>query len=217
MSSSSFSSIIQKYFYRNGGWLRIKGELAVYYWPRVAGNEFAKKVEAIRYRGGFLYLQTEIPALAQQISLMIPNFLEKYNKLLGKDVLKGIKVKIGTIKQVSAPVQFYAGDFTLESSEVSKIEKCKNQIADPELAAHFSKLMQQAYLDRKKKNVAGAKTCMSCGVIIDNAFDYCPCCERKVAEEIKAYLKYQEMHNPGLNQNNPSKLAGLSHLQIAKN
>jgi hypothetical protein len=30
VSSSAFASIIEKYFYRNGGWKRLKGELAVY-------------------------------------------------------------------------------------------------------------------------------------------------------------------------------------------
>lgn len=214
MSSSAFTSIIEKYFYRNGGWLRLKGELAVYYWPRVAGDEFAKKVDAIRFRDGYLYLQTEIPALAQQILLMVPSFLEKYKKYLGKSVLKGIKVKVGTIKQSAVSSQPLILDLSLEKSEIEAINCCKKQIIDPELAVEFSNFMQKAYLDHKKKKASGGKACMSCGVVIDAAFNYCPCCEQKVKEEIKAYLKYQKTHNPGLNQNDPSELAGLSHLRI---
>jgi Protein of unknown function (DUF721). len=216
VSSSSFTAIIKKYFYHNGGWLRIRGELAVYYWPRIAGEEIAKKVEAVRYRDGILYLQTEIPALAQQLLLMVPNFLEKYQKILGKSVLKGIKVKVGTTKQSVVQPQLSVNDFLLEKSEVLAIDDCKNQIHDPELAAEFSKLMQKAYLDHKKKEASGGKACLSCGVIIDAAFSYCPCCEQKVNEEIKAYVKYQKKNNPDLNQNDPSQMTGLSHLQLKK-
>jgi hypothetical protein len=215
VSSSPFSLIIEKFFYHNGGWKRLKGELSVYYWPQVAGDEIAKKVEAIRYRDGFLYLQTEIPALAQQILLMIPNFLDKYQRYLGKGVLKGIKVKIGTIKQTLTIIEVTTTEnLVLDNPEILAIDSCKNQIEDPVLADQFSKLMQKVYLVHKKKKISGGKACQSCGVVIDAEFNYCPCCEMKVNEEIKAYLAYQKMHNPNVTQEDPSKLIGLRHLQI---
>jgi hypothetical protein len=213
VSSSAFTSIIEKYFNRNGGWLRLKGELSVFYWPKVAGEEIAKKVEAVRYHDGYLYLQTEIPALAQQILLMIPSFLEKYQNYLGKKVLKGIKVKIGTIKHSTIPL-YTSIDLSLAKEELTEIDNCKKQIADPELADKFSNFMSKTFIDHKKKKASGGKVCMSCGVAIDADFDYCPCCEHKVNEEIKAYLKYQKTHKPDLNQNDPRTLAGLSHLRI---
>jgi hypothetical protein len=217
VSSSPFSLIIEKFFYRNGGWKRLKGELSVYYWPQVAGNEIAKKVEAIRYRDGFLYIQTEIPALAQQILLMIPNLMDKYQKYLGKGVLKGIKIKIGSIKQSPTKIESAIEQIlVLDNPEISVIDSCKMQIEDPELADQFSKLMQKAYLIHKKKKISGGKACLSCGVIIDSEFNYCPCCEMKVNEEIKAYITYQKIHNPNLTQEDPSEITGLSHLQIKK-
>lgn len=216
MSSGAFDLIIEKYFHRNGGWLRLKGELSIYYWPKVAGEEIAKKVEAVRFRDGFLYLQTEIPALAQQILFMLPNFLEKYRKYLGKGVLKGIKIKVGTTRQSLSVKDPSLQDFYLENSEVSEIKNCKQEIEDPELAVRFEKLMQKSYLVHKKRIAVGGKACLSCGVIIDAQFDYCPCCQQKVNQEIKAYLTYQKNHNPEEKQQDPSEIDGLSHLKIKK-
>jgi hypothetical protein len=216
VASSTFDSIIKKYFYKNGGLSRLKGELSVYYWPKVAGNEIAKKVEAIRYRDGFLYLQTDVPALAQQILFMVPSFLDKYQKYIGKGVLKGIKVKVGTIKtSLSKPI-LSVNDFSLEQSELLTIETCKSTIEDTDLAVRFEKLMEKSYLVQKKQKADGGKTCLSCGVIIDSQFDYCPCCELKVKEEVQAYLSYQKIHNPGKDPQDPSDLEGLSHLKIKK-
>ena len=216
MPSGAFGSIIEKYFHRNGGWSRLKGELSVYYWPKVAGEEIAKKVEAVRFRDGYLYLQTEVPALAQQILLMVPNFLEKYPKYIGKGVLKGIKIKVGTTHHSSSGKIPSLRDFSLEKSEVSEIETCKKGIEDPELAVRFEKLMQKSFLVQKKQMAVGGKACLSCGVIIDAQFDYCPCCEQKVNQEIKDYLSYQKSHHPEQNQQDPSEVDGLSHLKIKK-
>jgi hypothetical protein len=211
-NSASFVSIVEKYFYRNGGWVRLKGELTVYYWPRIAGVEIAKKVQAIRYRDGYLYLQTEIPALAQQILLMIPSFLERYQKVVGKKVLRGIKVKVGSIKHEPDPDP--PPNLTLDQSELQEIASCKSEICDPELATKFGEFMQKAYVITKNQKAVGGRACMSCGVIIDAAFDYCPCCEQKVNEEINAFLQYQQKINPELKDHDPSKMAGLSHLRI---
>jgi hypothetical protein len=145
---------------------------------------------------------------------MIPNFLEKYQKYLGKGVLKGIKVKIGTIKQLTKESPTLDWNLILEKDEVQAIDKCKSEIADPVLAAKFANFMQKSYVNYKNKKAIGGKACMSCGVVIDAAFNYCPCCEYKVNEEIKAYLKYQKKNNPGLNQDDPGEFAGLSHLRI---
>lgn len=215
-SSGAFSSIIEKYFHKNGGWSRLRGELSVYYWPKVAGAEIAKKVEAIRYRDGYLYLQTDVPALAQQILFMLPSFLEKYRSYIGKGVLKGIKVKIGSIKKsLDEPVTSF-NDLSLEKSELLMIETYKSTIDDPDLAVRFERLMQKSYLVQKKQKAAGGKACLSCGVMIDSQFDYCPCCEHKVNQEVQAYLSYQRSLNPGEDLQDPSEIEGLSHLKIKK-
>lgn len=216
MASSAFGSIIEKFFYKNGGWSRLKGELSVYYWPKVAGAEIAKKVEAVRFRDGYLYLQTDVPALAQQILFMVPSFLEKYRRFIGKGVLKGIKVKIGSIKRSLSNPDLSINDFSLEPTDLSKIETCRSSIDDPDLAARFEKLMKKSYLVRKKQAAEGGKECLSCGVIIDSKFDYCPCCENKVHQEIRDYISYQKNHHPEQNTGDPSQFEGLSHLKIKK-
>ena len=191
MSINSFSAIIEKHFRHNGGWLRLRGEMAVYYWPRIAGNDIAGKVEAIRYRDGYLHLQTDNPALAHQLTLLSLDIVKKYRKLLGEGIVKGIKIKIGAIKVILKKEQDIP-EFALENDEKKEISACVQVISDPKLAGTFSRFMERMYLMRKQREVSGGKNCRSCGIVIEPEFEYCPCCERQVREEIDAYLKYIE-------------------------
>jgi hypothetical protein len=94
---NSCSVIIEKVLRQTGSLQRIKAELSVYYWPRVAGMEIAKKVVAICYCGGYLYLKTESPTLAHQVMMLNRDIMKRYHHLIGSNVIKGIKIKIGSI------------------------------------------------------------------------------------------------------------------------
>jgi hypothetical protein len=191
VSINSFASIIEKHFRNNGGWLRLRGEMAVYYWPRVAGDDIAGKVEAIRYRDGYLYLQTDNPALAHQLSFLSLDIIKKYRKMFGDGIVKGIKIKIGALNEISK-IRQSAPDVILQNEEKAEISACAQTIADPLLADTFGHFMEIMYLIRKRREISGGKGCRSCGIIIEPEFEYCPCCERQVREEIDAYLKYIE-------------------------
>ncbi len=212
MAGSSFLSIIELYFQRNGGWKRLKGELSVYFWSRIAGNELAKKTEAVRFQSGYLYLQTDSPALAHQIFLMTTDILRKYHKLLGPGIVKGIKIKVGAIKkkyQDSAPI---IDKFKLDENEKAKIEEYCKEINDPELAERFKKLIKCSILQYKQKEINGGHQCLSCGVIIDKEFNYCPCCQQKVSEEVNAFLAYKKKNNQEVS--NVDDINELNHLKI---
>lgn len=202
MSNSSFSSLIEKFFQRNGGWLRIKGELAVYYWPRIAGPEIAQRVEAVRYLNGFLFLQTENPSLAHQITMLSSDIIKRYQKVLGTGVVKSIKIKIGTITENLSPVtESNSQEQELSGEENFLIRQCSETIRDPEIAAKFSKFMKKGIQVKKSKLVKGGSNCLSCGVIVEKEFNYCPCCERKIKEEIREYLAYLRKNNKEVPEN----------------
>ncbi|HEX7713252.1 MAG TPA: DciA family protein [Bacillota bacterium] len=177
MSSSSFSGIIEAFFQRNGGWKRIKGELAVYYWPRIAGKGLASKVEANRYRDGILYLVTENAALAHQITLMSPEIILRYRKVLGQGIIKSIKIKVGSTNIITVPDQENP-DVQLDRETETMISACGEEIQDPQLAEKFVHFMQKSYMNQLVKEATGGRQCKKCGIIIENGFDYCPCCER---------------------------------------
>lgn len=213
MSSSSFSSIIEKFFSRNGGWQRLKGEMAVYYWPRVAGKEMAKKVQAVRFRSGFLLLLTENPALAHQLLMMKADILHKYQQLLGLGIIKDIKVKVGSLQQSPESGEHHDLCFELNKEEAAAIEQCEREISDSVLAEKFASFMQRSFLKKKEIKANGGGNCYSCGVAVEAGFTYCPCCERKVHEEVAAYIQYKIKRNPRLTRNELENADGLRHLR----
>jgi hypothetical protein len=190
LASGTFAVIIESFFQRNGGLTRLKGELAVYYWPRVAGIEIAGKVAAIRFKDGFLYLQTENSALAHQLSLLNLDIIKKYRKILRGNIVTGIKIKIGVINISLNRRNSSDPEIELNPNEKQMIEKCRQSIPEPDLALKFTALMQKHYLEKRKLEIDGGKKCRSCGIIIESQFDYCPCCERLVKEEKEVFLKY---------------------------
>jgi hypothetical protein len=172
--------IIEKIFRQNGSWSRLKGELSVYYWPRVAGNEIASKVEAVRYRNGFLYLQTENPVLAHQVSLLSVEIVKRFQKILGKNIIKGIKVKIGTVSLSKTRIIPRKVNYSLTEAEKGMIENCSTPLQDPGLAGTFSKLIYSFYINQKKVLDEGGHRCQNCQTVITGDYRYCPCCQMKL-------------------------------------
>jgi hypothetical protein len=193
LASGTFLAIIESFFQRNGGLTRLKGELAVYYWPRVAGREIAGKTVATRFKDGFLYLQTDNSALAQQLSLLNLDIIKKYRKILGGNIVKGIKIKIGTINISLNRGNSSDLEVELAPNQKQMIEKCGQSIPEPDLALKFTALMQKHYLNKRKLERDGGKKCRSCGIFIEARFDYCPCCERLVKEESEDFLEYLKL------------------------
>ena len=194
LASGSFKNVMEKFFQRNGGWTRIKGELAVYYWPKVAGPEIASKVEAIRFREGYIYLQTENAALAHQISLFNFDIIKKYRKMLGPNIIKGIKIKIGNTNIVvkKKPTN---DSIKLDSDEVRMVQECVQTISEPDLAIKFKDLMEKHYLHKREIESYGGAKCRACEIAIDENYEYCPCCERQISEENNAYQQFIKKKN----------------------
>ncbi len=180
MPSDSFKSIIEKIFRQNGSWSRLKGEMSVYYWPRIAGAEIAAKVEAVRYRNGFLYLQTENPALAHQVSLLTLEIIKRFQKVLGKNIIKGIKIKIGATTLPKKHTFSSVNDYPLTDGEKNIIENCSNTLKDPDLSSIMVKLIQSFYQNQKQVLAEGGHRCQNCHTVITGDYLYCPCCQIKI-------------------------------------
>jgi hypothetical protein len=190
MASSSFKAVIEGFFQRQGGWPRLKGELAVYYWPKVAGSEIHAKVAATRFCDGYLYLQTDNAALAHQISLLNMDIIKKYRRILGPNIVKGVRIKIGPVQHNNDPKKKNEPEVILNSEEKAMIEKCGQMISEPDLAAKFATFMKKHYVLKRQMEAAGGKRCQSCNIIIESCYEYCPCCERQIKEENEAYQRF---------------------------
>lgn len=180
MASDNFNHIIEKIFRQNGGWTRLKGELSVYYWPRVAGAEIAGRVEALKFRNGFLYLQTENPALAHQVSLFSQEIIKRFQKVLGRNIIKGIKIKIGPVSLKKKQLSFNKKNYPLTEDEKKLINECADTLKDSDVAEQFSKLIQAFYQNQKQVLAEGGHRCSNCQTVIDGKYLYCPCCQLKI-------------------------------------
>jgi hypothetical protein len=189
MSTSSFTAIVENVFRRSGSWRRIKAELSVYYWPRIVGGEIAKNVIAERYFNGYLYVKTESSTLAHQLTMMNADIFKRYRTFLGPDVLKGIRIKIGSIPQVKSNQKIDCGT-KLRDDEIKLIRESCQSLADPDLAERFQKLMEHSFLIRHRREDEGGGKCLSCNVSIDSLYSYCPVCEVKLKDEILSYIGY---------------------------
>ncbi len=178
MSYKSFTALIQQYFQRNGGWIRIKGELAVYFWPRIAGPDLAKKAVVQRYQDGSLYLQTDSPALAHQITLMSQDIIKRCDRIVGRGVIKSIRVRIGVISaQPESAIPAKIAD--LEPAQQQLIEECRDEISDPDLREKFAGAMIRSLRLSKEKQAIHHGYCGLCGVVTESGYDRCPCCQFK--------------------------------------
>jgi RNA polymerase subunit RPABC4/transcription elongation factor Spt4 len=192
--ASRCSTIIENTFRRSGSWRRLKGELSVYYWPRVAGTEIAKNVVAERYFNGYLYLKTESATLAHQLTMMNCDIVKRYQKILGHEAIKGVKIKVGSVAPV--PKDGLPENIPkLDESEQRFIAANCASIGDPELSDRFKAIMEKAFLNKHRIQAAGSKICLSCNVVIDSQYDYCPICELKLKEEMFCYINYLKKHH----------------------
>ena len=177
MSYRPFTAIMERYFKRNGGWTRLQGELAVYYWPRVAGKELAAKIEAVRYQDGSLYLRTENPALAHQVSLMSLEIIKRFQRLLGKRVITSIKIRIAPLSNPAKPASSPKVAQSLSADEEKFIQECGQEIADPELEARFAMVMRKHLTNVKQKQTEYPGKCKCCGVPVEADCELCSCCQ----------------------------------------
>jgi hypothetical protein len=194
MATSLCSTIIENAFRRSGSLKRLKAELSVYYWPRVAGPEIAKNVIAERYFNGYLYLKTESATLAHQLTLMNSDIIRRFRNILGPKAIKGLRIKVGSIT-TSLKTVLPENKVKLNESEQRFIETNCETITDPELAFSFKAMMEKAFFNRHKKQADGGNFCRSCNVVIDSVYDYCPVCELKIKEEILCYLNYLKQNH----------------------
>lgn len=210
-----FETIIQNYFCRNGGWPRLKGELSVYYWSRVAGTKLAEKVKAEKFRAGCLYLITDNPSMAHQLSMFNLEILKRYQKLLGKNVVKTIKVKIGSQKDKNESKKVVK-KYKLSDTDRSYIAECCSSINDSDLAKSLAKLMESSILKQKNELEYSANQCQSCQVPVPLGFAYCPCCERQIISEVDDYLHYLRKKNQSLDLASVEENLGALNQKLIK-
>lgn len=124
---------------------RAKTGLVLYYWPNVIGDKLKTKTEAVRVSNGILWIKTPDPSLAYNLTFFKKEIINKYQKYLGKKIIREVRVTVGELALV------YDSGKKGENSKNSLTEPFLpptlaqelEQIADPELKSAFIRFYHQ--------------------------------------------------------------------------
>lgn len=161
------------------GYSRLMEGLAVYYWPRVIGSSFATKTLAEKMMGGTLWVRTEEPTIAHQLSFLIPRILKSYRELMGNGVVKGIRFTVGHIH--IQPEEDSINESSKDIKVPLEVYNAAGCIEDDELKDSFLRLAYGVYKRRNRLEEKGWSCCV-CGMMKEGS-DLCPDCRRKEDEE----------------------------------
>lgn len=115
-------------------------------WDEVVGPQIARRARPIRIRDGVLEVRVDQPVWMQQLQLLKPRILARLNAALGKELLRDLFLRRGTIDQAptAAPEPPPAWlQIKLSDAEKQEIEVSVASIADPELRDSLRALLRR--------------------------------------------------------------------------
>jgi hypothetical protein len=133
----SISEVVQGFVKSWSRSNRIKTGLALYYWPKVIGDDLKTKTEAVMMKNGTLWVKTPDPTLAYNLTFFKKEIIKKYNKYLGPGIIRTVRVMIGDITQ---DYDFAKKEEIKTANNIQippKISEKMEEIRDPELKQVF--------------------------------------------------------------------------------
>lgn len=121
-------------------------------WDKTVGAVIARHARPLSLRGKKLYLAVDSPAWMQQLSLLKPEIIEKFNKGLGKDAVKDIVLNLGEVSssamsgQETPPVRA-----DLNANDREKIEQYVKEIHDDKVRQALRRVIEKDFLCKKVK------------------------------------------------------------------
>jgi len=122
----------------------IKQNRALQLWGEIVEPGIAKATEPINIRGGKLFIKTESPILANELSLQEENFKNRINRIIGEQIVKKIVFKSGKIiKAKKENKNNICIERKLSKKTLEKIKEVSGQIRDPELRVLMERFLKQ--------------------------------------------------------------------------
>lgn len=136
--------------------------MALYYWPRIIGEQLADKVEAERLSNGILWLKTVDPSLTQNLIFFKKQIIRKYNRILGSRTIRSVRIVTGEVRTKKKNDDQQRPLELKEEFEV-KLPESINTIKDEELRDAFSRFFRYHFSLRERRLMNGSKECKVCG------------------------------------------------------
>ena len=118
---------------------QVKSGLALYYWPKVIGEQLVTKTEAVRVSNGILWIKTPDPTLAYNLTFFEKEIIKKYQRYLGRKLIHDLRVTVGALSLVhdSSKTGKNSKGLLSASPLPPAFAQEVEQISDPELRTVF--------------------------------------------------------------------------------
>jgi len=122
-------------------------------WHKAVGPQISAQTRPDRLRRNTLFVKVSSSAWMQQLHNLKTEIIEKFNQLIGKELVKDIYFSIGeipsTLPEKSYPGLFSPETYPLKDKEKKLIEKSTSSIADKELKEILKRVMTKNIIRRR--------------------------------------------------------------------
>lgn len=74
---------------------RLRGTRVLTQWPRVVGEDLARRCEPVRLAGGILLVRASSRAWATELSYLTGRIIRRANALIGDDLVEDVQITVG--------------------------------------------------------------------------------------------------------------------------
>jgi predicted nucleic acid-binding Zn ribbon protein len=150
----SIGEILFSAFKRRGMAAKLEENAVLKFWPKAVGQQIAGQTQPDSLRGGTLFVKTTSSVWVQQLHFMKDDIRHKLNELAGKDAIKDIRFTVGheiSKAKITMEAEIATEKKTfLKDRDKKMIADCTASLADPELAAIFTRVMQTEINRRRR-------------------------------------------------------------------
>jgi hypothetical protein len=119
-------------------------------WEKTVGRVIAGHARPVAVRGGKLFLNVDSPAWMQQLSMLKPEIIEKVNRGLGKETIKGITLNLGEIPASGTPEERLVLP-ELTAGERGTIEQYISEVRDADIRQSIRRVIEKDLRRKKEK------------------------------------------------------------------
>lgn len=167
---------------------KIKEEMALYQWEKVAGPQILQHTRAERINGGILFVHVENSHWAQHLSFYKHSLINKVNHKLAGTVVKDIHFKVGPVASRESPEEEQQNQefqeikqIILKKEETKKIEETVNDLPEDFFREKLKNIMTQEARRSYLRKEQGWLDCNVCGAqFLPQQQEFkCPICRIK--------------------------------------
>lgn len=193
MQPISIKSCLKSTLKNLGLYEAYRRQRALILWDRICGAEVAGVAVAESLKGNVLFVAAKDHIWASELSNYKLQYLQKYEKLLGKGIIRDIRFR-GKPNLFETGKKKKAVDFDPEAIELNKKEQKKVDDVLADIKDEKTReVIQRFFLDKIKHDRwlkrHGGQECFGCGVMIEKGKNFCLHCTMELEKKNAPILR----------------------------